>query len=64
MAGEAALITKGKAKYKAGIERIGVEKYFSCGKLGGMKVATCLKEAKVKAGSSEAWADAWAKAMG
>ncbi len=64
MAGEAALITKGKAKYTAGINRIGVDKYFSCGKEGGMKTATCLKAAKVKAGTVENWANAWATAMG
>lgn len=60
---KAALIAKGKEKYKAGIERIGVDKYFGCGALGGMNVAICLKEAKAKAASSDIWADAWETAM-
>jgi len=64
MAGETAMIAKGKAKYTAGISRIGVDKYFECGRLGGMKTAACLKEAKAKAGSVSSWASSWAKAMG
>ena len=65
MAGESELITKGKAKYIAGVNRIGgAEKYFECGRSGGMKTATCLKEAKAKVGTTTAWAETWAKAMG
>jgi hypothetical protein len=63
MAGEARMIEKGKAKYVAGVNRIGVDKYFACGREGGMKTATCLKAAKAKAGSAEAWGEAWATAM-
>lgn len=64
MAGEAAMITKGKAKYTAGVNKIGgAAKYYECGRNGGMKTATCLKEAKAKAGSVEDWANAWATAM-
>lgn len=64
MAGETALITKGKAKYVAGINRIGgADKYVSCGKEGGMKTATCLKAAKAKVASAETWGETWATAM-
>jgi hypothetical protein len=64
MAGESELIAKGKAKYVAGVNRIGGSaKYFECGGRGGMKTATCLKEAKAKAGSAAAWGETWATAM-
>ena len=64
MAGESELITKGKAKYTAGVDRIGgASKYFECGAKGGMRTASCLKEAKAKVGSTAVWADTWAKAM-
>lgn len=64
MAGETAMISKGKAKYIAGINRVGGSaKYFDCGSKGGMKTATCLKEAKAKAGSAEVWGETWATAM-
>jgi len=64
MAGESEMITKGKAKYVAGVNRIGgAEKYFACGREGGMRTAVCLKAAKAKAGSAEAWGATWAKAM-
>jgi len=61
--GATEMITKGKAKYLAGINRIGTEKYFECGGKGGIRTAICLKEAKAKAGSAETWANAWATAM-
>ena len=64
MAGESAMISKGKAKYIAGINRIGgAEKYFECGGRGGMKTATCLKEAKAKVGTTVGWAETWAVSM-
>lgn len=64
MAGESEMITKGKAKYIAGIGRIGgVEKYIECGGRGGMKTATCLKEAKAKVSSAATWGETWATAM-
>ena len=64
MTGESAMITKGKAKYIAGVNRIGgAEKYFECGGKGGMKTATCLKEAKAKVGTVATWAETWASAM-
>ncbi len=64
MAGESAMITKGKAKYIAGVERIGGSaKYVECGGMGGMKTATCLKAAKAKASSVATWAETWANAM-
>jgi len=63
--GEVEMIATGKSKYTAGINRIGgAAKYFECGGRGGMKTATCLKEAKVKVGTVTTWADTWAKAMG
>lgn len=62
--GESEMISKGKAKYVAGVNRIGgASKYFECGGRGGMKTAMCLKEAKAKAGSAEEWANTWATAM-
>ncbi|MCK4528415.1 hypothetical protein KAW18_13665 [candidate division WOR-3 bacterium] len=61
--GASEMIAKGKAKYIAGINRIGVDKYTSCGALGGMKTAVCLKEAKAKTASAETWGATWAKAM-
>lgn len=65
MSGEEALITKGKKNYIAGIKRIGdVEKYAECGAKGGMKTATCLKAAKVKAATAEKWGKKWADHMG
>ena len=64
MAGETELISKGKAKYIAGVNRIGgASKYFECGGKGGMRTATCLKEAKAKVGTVAAWAETWATAM-
>ncbi len=64
MASESAMISKGKTKYIAGVNRIGgADKYFECGRMGGMKTATCLKEAKAKAGSVSTWAETWATAM-
>ncbi len=64
MSGEASMISKGKAKYIAGVERIGgTAKYFECGGKGGMKTATCLKEAKAKVGTVATWAETWATAM-
>jgi len=64
MAGESAMISKGKAKYIAGVNRIGgATKYVECGGKGGMRTATCLKEAKAKVSSAETWGESWATAM-
>ena len=64
MASESAMISKGKTKYIAGVNRIGgADKYYECGGRGGMKTATCLKEAKAKTGTVAVWADTWATAM-
>jgi len=62
--GEAEMISTGKTKYIAGVNRIGgAAKYFECGERGGMKTAMCLKEAKAKVGTVATWADTWAAAM-
>ena len=61
--GATEMIAKGKEKYIAGINRIGVDKYTSCGAEGGMKTAVCLKAAKAKSASAEVWGKTWADAM-
>lgn len=56
------MISKGKKKYTAGVNKIGLDKYKECGGRGGMATAHCLHEAKAAMTVSD-WADKWEIAM-
>lgn len=60
--GKEEMISKGKAKYKDKVGRIGAAAYYACGDKGGMDVAVCLHETRKKM-TVDDWANAWAAAM-
>lgn len=62
MASIDSMISKGKAKYTAGINKITRSKYTECGAKGGMATAHCLHEAKAAMTVAD-WADKWETAM-
>ena len=62
MASIESMISKGKARYTVGVNKIGRTKYTECGDKGGMGTAHCLHEAK-SAMTVADWADKWENAM-
>jgi len=56
------MIDKGKKKYTAGVNKIGIMTYKDCGAKGGMATAHCLHEAKAAMTVAD-WADKWETAM-
>lgn len=62
MASISDMIAKGKRKYTAGVNKIGLAKYNECGGRGGMATAHCLHEAKTAMTVAD-WADKWETAM-